>query len=145
MPGNMSTVWAADGWVLEVAGVSITSGRGDENGEFLKREQDGEDWGYKGSASGFGTFYTKGKNLQRLSVTLPQTSPDNQKLEAIRLASLAARAPFPMNYKDGLGTSKALTIAAVIEKAPDETVATEPGTLVWIFMMHDPAMFVGGH
>jgi hypothetical protein len=145
MPGSASKVWAAQAWTLVVSGVSIDAGRGDEDGEFLKFEQDGEDWGYKGSADGFGTFYTKGKKLTKLTITLPQAADNNQKLEAIRLASRAAAAPFPVVWKDGNGTSKGATDAAVFEKTPDQTVATEPGTLVWTLLLHDPASFTGGH
>ena len=138
-------VWAVDAWTVTVATVDIGAGRGDEDGEFLKIEQDGEDWGYKGSADGFGTFFTKGKKMKRMSMTLPQASPQNQKLEAIRQASLVAKAPFPITWKDGNGTSMGAVTAAVIEKTPDQTVAVEPGTLVWIFLMHDPLDFTGGH
>lgn len=145
MPGNRSAVWAADGWVVIVATQEITSGRGDEDGEFLKFEQDGEDWGYKGSASGFGTFFTKGKKLKRMSMTLPQASPECTKLDLIRQTCLALKAPFPVQWKDSLGVSKGATDAAVIEKAPDQTVATEPGTLVYVFLMHDPGEIIGGH
>jgi hypothetical protein len=145
MPGNASAVWSAPSRTLNVAGVDISTAIGDEDGEFLKFEKASEDVGYKGSANGFGTFFTKGNKLVKATITLPQASPDIQKLSAIHKTALATLAPFPVTSKDGLGTSKMLADSCMFEKDPDETIATEPGTIQFVLLIHDPARFVGGH
>lgn len=146
MAGNKSVVWAVKGWVVNLAGQSIDGMRGDAGGEFLKLEQAEDDFGYKGSGSGGGTFYEMGDKYTIATIILPQASPENQKLMGIHEASVnAGGLPAPFFAKDANGTSKCVTDAALILKTPDETVAQEPGTLEWRIGLHDPSRFVGGH
>lgn len=145
MPGNKSTVWSAKDWTLSLNTQTIDHGRGDEDGDFMEISQDGEDFGYKGSASGFGTFFEKGKNYCVIKVTLPTASDGNDVLQSIHEASKAlGGAPGPILAKNNRGTSKLVSDSAMILKTPDETVSVEPGTKVWEIGVHDPVRWAGG-
>jgi hypothetical protein len=146
MPGNKSTVYDASAVTLNFATQTIDHGRGEEGGTFLEIAQQNEDIGYKGSVSGFGTFFKKGNRYTIVRVTLPQTSNGNDVMMAIHIASqLLGGSPAPIGIKDQNGNSKFASDAAMIIKTPDETFAEEPGTVVWELGVHDPARFVGGH
>jgi len=140
-----STVWASQRWSVLAAGVSIASGRGEEDGEFLRIEKPTKKFGYKGSGSGEGTFFRRGASLTQVTIVLPQTSAENDKLYAIFKAQELADVPFPFAVADGFGNSKQASDSAMIEDLPDETVSVEPGTLEWVFLVHDPLRQVGGH
>lgn len=146
MPGNKSAVYDASAIALTFAGQTIDHGRGEEGGTFLEIQQQENSYGYKGSVSGFGTFYRKGNRFTIIRVTLPQASAGNDVLAAINAASeLLGGSPAPISAKDALGNSTCVSDSALILKTPDETFAEEPGTNVWEIGVHDPARFTGGH
>src|SRR5690348_10273239 len=146
MPGNKSAVYDASAIQLTFAGQTIDHGRGEEGGTFLEVQQQENSYGYKGSVSGFGTFYRKGNRFTILRVTLPQTSSGNDVLAAINAASeLLGGSPSPVSWSDPHGNAKGASDSAMILKTPDETYAEEPGTNVWEIGVHDPARFTGGH
>src|SRR5687767_2219625 len=140
-----SNVWASQRWTVVVAGVNIGSGRGEEDGEFLRIEKPTKKFGYKGSGTGEGTFFRRGASLVQVTIVLPQTSAENDKLYAIFKAQELADAAFPFAVSDAFGNSKQASDSAMIEDLPDETVAVEPGTLEWVIMVHEPLRQVGGH
>ncbi len=144
MAGNLSKVWASQRWSVSAANQSIGAGRGEEDGEFLRIEKSTKKYGYKGSGSGEGTWFRRGASGSTVTMVLPQTSSENDKLYAIFKAQELADAPFPFSYADEFGNSK-MAGEAMLEDLPDETVSVEPGTLEWVFLVHDPARQVGGH
>lgn len=140
-----STVWASQRWSFVAANQTIANGRGEEDGEFLRIEKGTKKFGYKGSGTGEGTFFRRGASGVTVTVVLPQTSAENDKLYAIFKAQEAADVSFPVGWADEFGNSKGASDSAMIEDLPDETVSVEPGTLEWVFLVHDPARQVGGH
>lgn len=143
---KQSKVYSSDQVVFSFAGQNIDSGRGEEAGEFIKIEQQEDDFGYQSSTDGFGTFFKKNNRLTNVTVTLAKTSPGNDVLMAIHLASMGLNgAPSPVYCADTGGNAKFVSDAGLISKTPDETYAEEPGTNVWVLLVHDPLRFVGGH
>lgn len=139
------TTWSADAWTFNFAGVAIETGKGKD--EFLKIEQQSDDFSYTQGIDGEGVFNQLLGTYTKLTLSLLQTSAGNAILSAIHNASKLTLGgqPAPLFVKDRLGTSTMVSQAAVIMKMPDETAATEAGVITWEFGIHDPARFVGQH
>lgn len=139
-----STVYSADAVTLVAGGLTVESGRGPD--EFLRIEQQEDDFTYQAGIDGEGV-HSFSKNTHTLvTVTLMQTSAGNDVLSALHNASkLAGGSPVPIYVEDRNGNSKLVSSAAVITRMPNETYAREAGTVEWIFSVHQPERHVGGH
>jgi hypothetical protein len=145
MSGKRSTVYSADAWTFNFAGLPIESGKGKD--EFLKIEQQDDDFTYTGGLDGEGVFNQMMNNYTTCSLTLLQTSAGNALLSAIHIVSRQTPGgqPGALFVKDRLGTSTMLSAAAMILKMPDEAAGKEADVIVWKFGVHDPDRFVGSH
>lgn len=124
--------------------IPIDSGRAD--GSFLEAAQQNPDVSYTPSADGDGTFNQRHDRYTVYRVTLLQTSQGNSILSALHNASkLAGGLQYPVYTEDANGTSRSAGTEAMIIKTPDETYATEAGTVVWEIGVKNPERFVGGH
>lgn len=141
---SRATVYSANAVTLTLAGLNIESGRGPD--EFLRIEQQNDDFTYNAGIDGEGVFSENRNHYTLLTVTLMQTSQGNDVLSALHNASkLAGGSPFPAYVEDRRGTTKLVSGAALIMKTPDQTFAREAGTVVWVIGVHDPQRHVGGH
>lgn len=139
-----ATVYSADKWVFNFAGLQIKTGKGPD--EFLKTEQQEDDFTYTAGIDGEGAFSENKNSYTKISLTLLQTSAGNDLLSAYHIASkLAGGLPAPLYVEDGGGNSKTISSAAMILKMPDEPVGKEVGVIVWEFGVHQPDRHVGGH
>lgn len=145
MAGKRSTTWSADAWTFNFAGIPIETGKGKD--EFLKIEQQNDDFSYTQGIDGEGVFNQVLNTYTKVTLTLLQTSAGNAILSAIHIASKLTTGGqvAPLFISDRLGTSKMVSSAAVILKMPDETAGTEAGVTVWEFGVHDPDRYVGSH
>src|SRR5690606_27744646 len=104
------------------------------------------DFSYTPGAAGAGEVKARHDRYPTHRLTLQQTSSGNSVLGALHLASVKAGGiKYPVTWKDGNGTTKGACLEAVILKTPDETYATELGTVVWEIGLKNPERFVGGH
>ena len=141
---NRSTVYSADAVTLTLGGLQVESGRGPD--EFLRIEQQEDDFTYTAGIDGEGVFSKQNNRFTLVTITLMQTSAGNGVLSALHNASkLLGGSPMPIYVEDRNGTSKLVSSAALIMKTPDETYAKEAGTVDWVVGVHDPERFVGGH
>lgn len=139
-----SSVYSANAVTLVFGGLTVESGRGPD--EFLRIEQEEDDFSYAAGIDGEGVFSEFNNKLTRVTVTLMQTAAGNGVLSAIHIASKKLNgSPSPIYIEDRKGTSKLVSSASMIMKTPDETYAKEAGTTVWVIGVHDPERFVGGH
>lgn len=147
MPGlpPRATTWSANAWSFNYAGIPIETGKGKD--EFLKIEQQADDFSYTQGIDGEGVFNQLNATFTKVTLTLLQTSAGNAVLSAIAIASRQTEGGqiAPLVIMDRLGTSKTISIAAVIMKVPDETVSSEAGSVVWEFGLHEPTRFIGSH
>jgi hypothetical protein len=145
MTGKRSTVYSADAWTFNYATLPIENGKGKD--EFLKIEQQDDDFSYTPGLDGEGVFNQLMNNFTKVTLTLLQTSAGNALLSAIHIISRNTEGgqPAPLFIEDRLGTSKLLSSAALIFKMPDETAGKEADVTVWVFGVHDPNRFVGSH
>lgn len=146
MGTKRSTVYSNRQVVIEFAGILIDSGRGKDDGPFLRIEQEGDDFDYAQSNDGEGVFYQLSGGKTKVTLILMQTAAANATLSVLHRASKAAGGlPAPMTVKDGGGTGKFIAVSALIAKLPDEEMAAEPGTMEWPLIVHDPERLVGAH
>lgn len=139
-----STVYSADAITFSMAGLPIDSGRGTD--EFLRIEQEEDDFTYTAGVDGEGVFNHKMNKFTTITLTLLQTAKGNDVLSALHQASmLAGGLPSPVFMEDRKGNSKLVSDAAIIKKMPDETFGGEADTTEWVIGVHDPVRFVGGH
>lgn len=139
-----TTVYSADQWNFNFAGISIDTGKGTD--EFLKISQDDDDVTITTGLDGENAFNIIPGRPVKVELTLLQTSRGNGVLSAYHLASMAAGGlPAVLGVSDGNGTSKTISPSAMIAKMPDETVAKEAGVVVWTFLVAAPTRFVGNH
>lgn len=145
MAGKRSTTYSADAWTFNVAGIPIETGKGKD--EFLKIEQQDDDFSYTAGLDGEGVFNQMPNNFTKVTLTLLQTSAGNAILSALHIASKLTPGgqPAPLFIEDRLGTSKMLSSAAIILKMPDETAGKEADVITWEFGVHDPDRYVGSH
>lgn len=124
--------------------IPIDSGRAD--GTFLEIAQQNPDINYTPSADGDGVFSQRHDRYTVYRLTLLQTSAGNSVLSALHNASLLAGGiQYPIYTEDSNGTSRSADTEGMILKTPDETYATEAGTVVWEIGAKSPERFVGGH
>lgn len=124
--------------------LGIESGRAD--GTFLEAAQENPDVSYTPSADGRGTFNVRHNTYTVVRLTLLQTAPGNAVLSALHIASKRAGGiKYPVYWEDSNGTTKGAGLEAMILKTPDETYATEAGTVVWEIGIEAPERFVGSH
>lgn len=144
MPASRATVYSANAWTFNFAGVQIETGKGKD--EFLKITQKEDTFTYQQGIDGEGVFSFSGASSVEVELTLLQTSAGNAVLSAIHTASLAlGGSPAPLFIEDRNGTSKTASVAAMIKKWPDDQAAAEAGMIKWAFIVHDPIRFVGSH
>jgi len=142
--GSRATVYSANEATFTLGGVSIESGRGID--EFLRIEQQNDDFTYTAGLDGEGVFSEQRNRYTLVTVTLLQTSAGNDVLSAMHNASKKlGGSPMPCYAEDRKGTTKLVSGAALILKTPDQTFAREAGTVVWVIGVHDPERHVGGH
>lgn len=138
------TVYSANAITFNIATQAIESGRGTD--EFLKIEQQEDDFSHTEGLDGEGVWNELGGRYTVLTLTLLQTAAGNGVLWAIHQASLLAGGlPVPLYVADRKGTSKLVATDAMILKTPDETYAKEAGTTVWMVGCVPDARIVGGH
>lgn len=124
--------------------LDIDSGRAD--GTFLEIAQENPDVSYTPSADGAGEFNVRHDRYTVYRLTLLQTAPGNAVLSALHQASIRAGGiKYPVYTQDANGTSKSAGLEGMILKTPDETYATEQGTVVWEIGVKQAERFVGGH
>lgn len=141
---SRTTVYSGNEVTFMYAGVPIESGRGDD--EFLRVEQQEDDFSYKAGVDGEGVWSENRNRYTVVYATLLQTSSGNVALSAIHNASkLVGGLPAPIYIQDRKGTSTLVSDSAIILKTPDETYSREAGTIQWTFGVHNPQRFVGGH
>jgi len=139
-----STVYSADEVTCMVGGLNIESGRGDD--EFLKIEQQEDDFSYKAGIDGEGVFSQNKNTYTLVTITLLQTSAGNAILSGLHTASkLAGGLQVPVYVEDRKGSSMLISAAGMITKMPDEAWAKEAGVTVWTIGVHQPERIVGGH
>lgn len=146
MGTKRATVYSSNQVSVEMGGLVIDSGRGKDNGPFLKIAQDGDDFDYAQSNDGEGVFFQLAPGKTKVTIILMQTAASNATLSVLHRASKAAGGlPVPMTVRDGGGSGKMVTVAALISKMPDEEYAAEPGTIEWDLIVHDPERIAGAH
>lgn len=139
---SRATTHSADEQSFSLAGLTIDSGRADS---WLQIAQQNDDFGYEAGADGEGVFWQDKNEYTVVQLTLMKNAAGNTVLSALHTASKAAGGlPVPCGYSDTKGTGKMVSEAALILKTPDETIAKEPGTVVWMIGVHQPTRVVGG-
>lgn len=139
-----STVYSADAINFQIATLAIASGKGKDT--FLEIEEEEDQWEYVQGLDGEGMFCLKQGGATRLKLTLLATSAGNGVISALHSASvLAGGLTYPFYYEDAKGTSKLAAGSGVIVKLPPQKFGATPGDVVWEFIVHAAARFVGGH
>jgi Protein of unknown function (DUF3277) len=143
---NRSTVYSSNKVTINFGGLIIDSGRGEAGGDFLRIEQDGDDFDYKQSTDGEGVFWQLAPGKTTVTLILLQMAKSNAVLSALHIASkLAGGMPAPLVINDSGGTGAMISSAGLISKTPDETYAQEPGTVEWAIIVHAPDRIVNSH
>jgi hypothetical protein len=87
MAGKETFVYNSDEITCILAGINIESGKAD--GEFVKVEQNEDDFGLLVGTDGSGTRYNLNNRSAKITFRLMQTSPHNAELSALRRLDLA--------------------------------------------------------
>jgi hypothetical protein len=127
------------------AGLNIGEGRGAD--EFVRIEGPDDVWTVRQGIDGEVTRSKNPAQYVTVTVTLSQTSADNDLLMAQHLLDLSTPGGFaaPILVSDRLGTALLAGADAWIVKTPDQTFAREAGDVEWVFGVANPQRFVGGH
>lgn len=140
-------VFSANEWSAIVGGLPISSGKGDDT--FLEIEQMEESYTVKTGIDGESTITENRNFTHTVSITLMQSSNENDKLSALFIAARklggGGAAVIPLIVRDKQGTSVLVTIEAVIAGLPKTTVGKEAGVRVWKIYAFNPEVFVGGN
>ena len=139
-------VYSAAEITVNVGGLSIDSGRGDD--EFCEISKAEDTFTYKAGVDGEGTRSESKNSLHKVKLTLMKTSAGNAILSAIHNGDIAVPGGagiVPILIRDRQGTSLFTSAEAWITKIPDTKYAKEAGTVEWMFDVHNPTSFVGGN
>lgn len=117
--------------------------------EFIKIEKAEDDVIYEASADGGGTLSVVRGSEHTVTLTLKKTSPDNLKLSAMYKAGrLLAQGVliFPLTIIDS-GSNGDLFVSdkAWFKRIPDEAYAKQAQDVQWLFGVHSPERWLGGH
>jgi len=142
---SRATPYSADACSCSVNGLEISSGRGSD--EFIRFEQQEQDYTYKAGIDGEGCFSQSNNRYTIATLTMMQTSAGNAVLSALVKAGnlVAGGSMGPFYFEDRLGNTKVISSAAVLLKMPDEVFGRESGEVTWEIGLHQPERIVGGH
>lgn len=139
-------IYSANEVTFNFLGLSIESGRGDD--EFVRIEKEEDAFTAKAGIDGEVTRSESKNNIHRVTVTLMQSSKGNDLLSAIHNGDIkipGGSGVGPAMVRDRQGTSICVDPEAFITKFPDQSFSKEAGTVEWVFIFPNPERFVGGN
>lgn len=139
-------VFSPDEWSFNFAGLQISSGKGSD--AWLTLEQMEEGYSVKAGIDGEVTVIRNKNRTWVVTVTLQQSSAENDKLSAAYIAAEligVGAAIAPIAVKDGNGTSLLISAESVCAGMPKTDVGKDLGVRAWKFYAINPKVFVGGN
>ncbi len=144
--GDGLKVYDASEVSLVVASIPIDSGFAD--GDFVKIEQDSDDYGDKVGTDGEVTRFSTGDRRATVTVMLMQSSSSNAVLSALNNLDVNAKGGAGIGtflLRDRQGTSLYNAAKCWIQKPPEVVFGREPGPREWKFRLANLKRLDGGN
>ena len=129
--------------IIVTVGARAISGYSD--GTFVTVQRNADTFSMKSGCDGFVARAKTNDFTGSITITLLQTSPDNDYLTALMLEGEQQNAGvFPVKITDNLGTSVMFSANGWIRKPPNVEFSREVGSREWTIDVDRLEMYVGG-